>query len=399
MFTVQLLNPVSKAGLAQLPAKAYHIEEKPAHPDAILVRSFQMHDLAIPESLVVVGRAGVGVNNIPVKKLTELGIPVLNTPGANTNAVRELVIAGMLLASRHLCAAAEYVHGLQAENDAALETLIENNKKRFAGTELRGKTLGVVGLGNIGVQVANAAAGLGMQIQGYDPAITVERAWQLSSDVKQAKTLDDLFEASDYVTLHVPLVPETKGMISHEKIAKFKKGACLLNFSRHEIVSDAAVLEALNASQLRTFVTDFPSLSLKNHPAVVSLPHLGASTLEAEENCALMIVQAMRDFLERGVIAHSVNFPSIDLRSTNGAERLAMVHQNVPGMVARISTEFAKKNINIISLQNGSRDSIAYTLTDIEGIPAPDLLKALSAIEGMIRVRRVEKMHQGQNGL
>lgn len=390
MFTVQLLNPVSEKGLMHFPPESYHIEKNPVHPDAILLRSFSMHDFPLPDSLLVVGRAGTGVNNIPVEQLTAQGIPVLNTPGANTNAVRELVIAGMLLASRHLCEATAWVHGLSADTDAMLASLVENNKKKFAGTELRAKTLGVIGLGNIGVQVASAAAGLGMSVLGHDPAITVERAWALPAEVRQAKTLDEILGRSDYITLHVPLLAETAGMINAEKLAHLKQGAVLLNFSRHDIVEDAAIAEALETGRLSGYVTDFPSLALQQHPRVISLPHLGASTREAEENCALMIVQAVRAFLERGAILHAVNFPTIDLPLTPGGFRLAMVHHNMPGMVAQLSRCLAEKSINIIGLQNGSQGHTAYTLTDVGTAPSDALITALAAIPGMIRVRQVQ---------
>jgi len=389
VFNVQILNPISATGLQQFPTESYHIEDKLQQPDAILVRSYQMHDFELPPSVLVVGRAGVGVNNIPVEKLTEYGVPVLNTPGANTNAVRELVLAGMLLASRNLCRAVEYVRQLSSENDVSLEKKIESDKKQFAGSELRGKTLGVIGLGNIGVQVANAAAGLGMHILGYDPSITVEHAWQLSADVQQVKQLDDLLSQADFVTLHVPLLPATKGMINSDRLDKVKKNSVLLNFSRHDIVDDSALEAALNQNYLAMYVTDFPTLNLKKHPKVICLPHLGASTYEAEENCAVMIVRQVRHFLEKGTIVQSVNFPSIEMPNSPDAYRLAFVHRNTPGMVAQISTHLATARINIISLQNGSRDQIAYTLVDIGTEPDEALLAALTKIPGMIRVRRV----------
>jgi len=380
-----MLNPVSKTGLEEFPKESYHIAAEMQQPDAILVRSYQMGDFKTPESLLVVGRAGVGVNNIPIDRLTAKGIPVLNTPGANTNAVRELVLAGMLLASRHLCSAVEYVRQLPVDSEKAFEQQMEADKKRFAGSELRGKTLGVIGLGNIGVQVANAAASLGMRILGHDPSITVERAWQLSSEVRQARQLEALLAQSDFVTLHVPLLPETKGMINAERIQRIKKGAVLLNFSRHDIVEDISVREALDQQHLAAYVTDFPTLALRSHARVIGLPHLGASTQEAEENCALMIVRQVRRFLEEGTLLNSVNFPSIELAPTPGSCRLSFVHRNIPGMVAQISTVLAAEKINIVSLQNGSKGEIAYTLTDLSEAPPP----TLQGIEGMIRVRRV----------
>lgn len=389
MFNIQMLNPVSNKGLVEFPEESYHIATEVEQPEAILVRSFQMRDFRTPDSLLVVGRAGVGVNNIPVDRLTQQGIPVLNTPGANTNAVRELVLAGMLLASRNICPAVDYIRQLKENNEHAFEQQIESDKKRFAGSELRGKTLGVIGLGNIGVQVANTASALGMHILGYDPSITVERAWQLSSEVRQARQIEELLSHSDYVTLHVPLLPETRGMIHAEKLSRMKKGSVLLNFSRNDIVDEQAILQALQTGQIAAYVTDFPTLTLKDHPKVICLPHLGASTQEAEENCAVMIARQIRSFLEEGAIQNSVNFPSIELAPTHSSHRLAFVHRNMPGMVAQISTALAEEKINIISLQNGSRGEIAYTLADISKLPGPALLPALSSIEGMIKVRQV----------
>lgn len=389
MFNIRVLNAISAAGLEQFPAESYHIATDSEQPEAILVRSHNMQDFKIPDSLLIVGRAGVGVNNIPVDVLTKHGIPVLNTPGANTNAVCELVMAGMLMASRHIYQAAEYTHRLTAVDDAQLEREIESNKKRFAGTELRGKTLGVIGLGSIGVQTANVAAALGMHILGHDPAISVEHAWRLSADVKHIKVLDELLSQSDFVTVHVPLLPETKKLINAKNLSILKKKAVLLNFSRHDVVDDTAILAALEHHQLSSYVCDFPTLALKNHPNILCLPHLGASTMEAEENCALMIVRAVREFLENGAIMHSVNFPSIAPTRYMAASRIALIHQNMPGMVAQISTQFAAQSINIVSLQNGSRGDVAYTLVDLDTKPDGSLLKTLKTIQGMIRVRQV----------
>ncbi|MDX1901213.1 MAG: 3-phosphoglycerate dehydrogenase family protein [Gammaproteobacteria bacterium] len=391
MFNIQVLNTIAENGLAVFPKEQYKIGEKMTQPDAILVRSYNLHDFQFADSVQVVGRAGVGINNIPVDKLTQQGIPVLNTPGANTNAVRELVLAGMLLASRHLCAAWEYVRTLDDADNAALNTHIEKDKKQFSGTELRGRTLGVIGLGHIGVQVANAASGLGMQIIGYDPAITVKRAWELSSDVKQAPHLEALLSESDFVTLHVPLIKETHEMVNTKVLSQMKKGAILLNFSRGEIIDEQAVLNALDQKMMSCYVSDFPSIALKNHPQVICLPHLGASTQQAEENCAIMVARQIRDFLEKGTISHAVNFPEIDMPNHITAHRLALTHTNTPGMVAQISSKLAVEKMNILGLQNGSHNDIAYTLIDLNSILTEKLLTELKKIDGMIRVRKIEK--------
>ncbi len=387
MFRIQLLNAIAATGLAQLPAAHYQTDTAITQPDALLVRSHDLHDFHFPDSVLVVGRAGVGVNTIPVAALTARGIPVMNTPGANTNAVRELVLAGMLLACRHLCQAADYVRHLQVADDASLHAQLEKDKKQFAGFELRGRTLGVVGLGNIGVKVANAASALGMHIIGYDPAITVKNAWELSADVRKADTLQDIVQHADFITVHVPLIEATRYLINADLLRQCRPGTVLLNFSRSEIVDADAVTAALQSNVLSSYVTDFPALQFKDHPHVICLPHLGASTREAEENCAVMIVKQVRDYLEKGIIHHAVNFPEIDMRSNHAATRLGLIHTNTPGRVADISHVLATEKINIMSMQNGSRDAIAYTLIDTDTPVAPALLQALAKIEGMTRVR------------
>jgi D-3-phosphoglycerate dehydrogenase / 2-oxoglutarate reductase len=389
MFHVQLFNPLAKAGLAQFPEEAYHISEKIAEPDAILVRSHDMREFVVPDSLCVVGRAGAGVNNIPLDILARRGVPVMNTPGVNTNAVRELVVAGMLLASRNLPAAIDFVRNLSAADDNLLHQMIERDKKQFTGNELRGKTFGVIGLGNIGVKVANAAASLGLHIIGYDPAITVKNAWELSSEVRQARDLPEVFSCSDFITLHVPLILATRKMINAEMLRHVKNGAVLLNFSRGETVDTAAVSAALAEGKLSVYVNDFPVLALRDHPRVISLPHLGASTREAEENCAIMIVRQVRNFLEKGTLVHAVNFPDIEMPDHENAQRLALVHGNQPGMVAQISATLAAEGINIAGLQNGSRNEIAYTLIDVNSETDEKLLGKLAGITGMIRVRKL----------
>ena len=389
MFKIQTLNSIAAVGLQQFPDHRYQIGNDITQPDAILVRSMDMHKIALPPSLKVIGRAGAGVNNIPVTALTAQGIPVLNTPGANANAVRELVIAGMLLASRNICQAWHYVHELTSR-DEALEKQIEQDKKQFAGFELMGKTLGLVGLGAIGVKVANAAISLGMRVIGYDPTITVNRAWELSALVEQARTMDDLLAQADFISFHVPLNDETRDMINGSRFSLMKKGVVLLNFARDGIIDNNALLAALNDQKVFAYINDFPTADLKNHPRVISLPHLGASTQEAEDNCAVMIVNQIRNYLENGSISNAVNFPMVDAPPlAPGGMRLAIVNANVPNMVAQISAKLAQAKLNILSLLNKSRESIAYTLIDVDGEVRDDLLKEVSAIEGIAQVRKI----------
>ncbi len=388
MFKIQTLNAISAIGLEQFPRELYEVASEIQHPDAILVRSQDMHGMKLAESVIAVGRAGAGVNNIPITELTQLGIPVFNTPGANANAVRELVIAGMLLASRNICQAWNYVSQLE-NNPETLDMKIEQDKKQFVGFELMGKTLGVIGLGSIGVKVANAALSLGMRVIGYDPTITVHRAWELSSSVQQAHSVDDLLMECDFVTFHVPLNADTRDMINSSRLKLLKNNVVILNFAREGIIENKALLDALNEKKVLAYVCDFPSPLLKNHPRVVSLPHLGASTKEAEENCAVMIVKQVRDFLESGSITNSVNFPTLEVTKNKTGSRLAIVNQNIPSMVAQISSKLADAKINILSLSNKSRDDIAYTLIDVNSDLNKDLLKEISSIKGVIQVRNI----------
>jgi len=388
MYKIKTLNTISETGLNLLPHTLYEVASEIQHPDAILVRSHDMHHLPIPSSVKVIGRAGAGVNNIPIDAMTQLGIPILNTPGANANAVREMVIAGMLLASRHLCQAFHYVRELKGEAHD-IEKQVEQNKKKFVGFELAGKTLGIIGLGNVGVKVANAALHLGMQVIGFDPTITVNRAWELSAEVKQARTIDDLLIQSDFVSFHIPLNDETRHMINGARFQLMKNQVVLLNFARDHIIEHSALLEALNANKIYSYVTDFPHPHLKDHPRVISFPHLGASTKEAEENCAVMIVKAVREFLEERTITHSVNFPAIEMPKSKEAIRMAIVNENVPNMVAQVSAKLAAARLNIVSLLNKSRDNIAYTLIDVNQMVDTALLKDLSHIPGVIQVRKI----------
>lgn len=387
MYKVKSLNAISSKGLDRFPHNKYEVASEVTHPDALLLRSYNMHEMEIPNSLCVVGRAGAGVNNIPVSKLTQMGIPVLNSPGANANAVKELVVAGMLLACRNICQAWDFAHRLEGDNEK-LNTLVEKEKNKFAGFELLGRTLGVIGLGAIGVKVANAAIALGMRVIGYDPTLTVKRAWELSAHVEQANTVDDLVSRSDFITVHVPLSAETKNLINAQRIAIMKSNAVVLNFAREGVVEDAAILEGLNQQKLYAYVSDFPTSAVLKHPRVIALPHLGASTEQAEENCAVMVVDQIREYLEFGIIRNSVNFPEAVLPRTDGT-RLAIANQNIPNMVGQISTTLAEAGLNIVDMLNKSRGEIAYTLVDMNQ-PIPEItLQKIRAISGILRVRVV----------
>ena len=385
MYKILTLNNISVAGLERLPRDHYEIASEIQHPDAILLRSYNMHDMAIPPTLKAVGRAGAGVNNIPVEKMSQHGIAVFNAPGANANAVKELVIAGMLIGCRNLCPAWDFARNLQG-TDEEIHKAVEAGKKNFAGFELPGRTLGVIGLGAIGRYVANAALDLGMKVIGYDPGITVEGAWKLSSEVEQADNVESLLSRADFVTFHVPLVDETRNMINAERLKHMKDDVIILNFARNGIVDDAAVSEAIKAGKVYAYVCDFPSNLLKNHERVVTLPHLGASTKEAEENCAIMVAEEVRDYLENGNVRNSVNFPEVRM-ARNGGHRLAIVNRNVPNMVGQISAALAEENLNIIDMLNKSRGELAYTLIDVNEAPSDTLLERLQAIEGVLAVR------------
>ena len=385
-FKVLTLNNIALAGLERLPRDRYEVASEIGHPDAVLVRSADMHKTDVPASVKAIGRAGAGVNNIPVDQMSRRGVPVFNAPGANANAVKELVIGGALLAARNLCEAWDYVRTLDGSEEE-LSRAVESGKKRFVGSELPGRTLGVIGLGAIGVEVANTALGLGMQVIGFDPKMTVERAWQLNSGVRQAMSLDDLFSRSQFVTLHVPLVEGTRGLVNAERLALMKPGGVLLNFSRGAIVDDAAVLASLDAGRLGRYVTDFPTSANKGHPKVIALPHLGASTREAEENCAVMVADNLRDFLENGNIRHAVNFPEAILPRIEGSTRLAIANANVPNMVGQISTALATAGLNISDLLNKSRGELAYTLADVDGKVPGSVLEQIAGIPGVLSLR------------
>jgi D-3-phosphoglycerate dehydrogenase len=385
-YRILTLNNISARGLERLPRDRYEVAAEMERPEAILVRSADMHKAVVPDSVLAVGRAGAGVNNIPVAELSKRGIPVFNAPGANANAVKELVLAGLLLAARNICPAWAFARSLTGD-DHAIDTAVEQGKKKFVGFELPGRMLGVVGLGAIGVEVANAALSLGMKVLGYDPQITVQRAWQLSANVEQALSLDDLFARADAVSVHVPLNDQTKKLVNEARLKLMKKSGIVLNFARAGIVDDAAVVAALDAGRLHAYVCDFPNTMLKDHAKVVTLPHLGASTGEAEENCAVMVADQIRDFLENGNIKNSVNYPEVLLPRAQNTTRLAIANRNVPNMVGQISTCLASSRINIADLLNKSRGEFAYTLIDAEGPIGDDLLRKIRAIEGILTAR------------
>ena len=389
MFKILTLNNIADAGLQRLPGESYEVGEGVADPDAVLLRSYDMHSMDIPESVAAIGRAGAGVNNIPVDAMSARGVPVFNAPGANANAVKELAVAGMLNAARNIFGARDYVKGLDQEGDD-LDKAVEAGKKQFVGFELPGRTLGVIGLGAVGVEVANVALSLGMKVVGFDPQITVERAWQLSSGVQQVDSLDRLFEDADVISVHVPLVDGTRGMIDSVQLDLMHDSGILINFSRRGIVKRKALLSALESGKLHTFVTDFPTAELIAHPKVIALPHLGASTSEAEENCAIMVAENVKDFLENGNIRYSVNFPEA-IVPRNGTYRITIANANVPNMVGQISTCLANAGLNIEDLLNKSRGELAYTVVDLDG-PVPDAtLASLRSIEGVLTLRNLGK--------
>jgi D-3-phosphoglycerate dehydrogenase len=373
------------AGLERLPRESYEIASEINHPDAILLRSFNMHNMELPETVKAIGRAGAGVNNIPVDKMSAQGVPVFNAPGANANAVKELVVAGMLLGARNICQSWEFSRNLEG-TDEEIHKQVEAGKKNFGGFELPGRTLGVIGLGAIGIQVANVALKLGMKVVGYDPDITVQSAWKLSSDVQKANSVDDLLSRVDFVTFHVPLIDATRNMINAERLKIMKDNVTILNFARNGIVDDEAVSAAIKAGKVNAYICDFPSNLLKQHERVITLPHLGASTKEAEDNCAIMVAEQVRDYLENGNILNSVNFPEVQM-PRDGGYRLAVVNSNVPKMLGQISTALADAGLNIIDMLNKSRGDLAYTLVDVESEVSDATIQAISAIEGVLAVR------------
>lgn len=385
IFKILTLNKISSVGLKRLPASRYQVGDKVAQPDAILVRSQNMLEMDIPASVLAIARAGAGTNNVPVKKMSARGVPVFNAPGANANAVKELVVTGMLLASRNIVPALRFTAGLQGD-DATLHKRVEDGKKDYAGTELRGRTLGIIGLGAIGRLVADTAIGLGMKVIGFDPEITVEAAWSLSSQVKKASSIEDLLKHSDFVTLHVPLLDATRNLIDDKRVEIMKSDAVLLNFSRDAIVNEDAVIAGLASKHLRCYVCDFPSNKTISNDKIIALPHLGASTAEAEENCAVMVAEQLREYLEHGNITNTVNFPNVAM-PRESIFRLAIANTNVPNMLGQISTSLAQAGINIHNMTNKSRGEMAYTLVDIDTAPPDALIAQIAAIPGVLMVR------------
>jgi D-3-phosphoglycerate dehydrogenase len=386
MFKIQTLNNISVLGLERLPRDSYEVASEIQNPDAVLVRSADMHKIEINPSIKAIGRAGAGTNNIPVAKMSQRGVPVFNAPGANANAVKELVLSGMLLAARNIAQSLDFVKKLDGD-DHAMHKAVEDGKKKFVGFELPGRALGVIGLGAIGVKVANAAIELGMDVYGFDPAMTVQNAWKLDSRVRQALSVDDLVAKSQFISVHVPLLDATRGLINADRLKLMKKQGVILNFARAEIVDEAAVIDALNASTLHAYVCDFPSNALKGQPRVIATPHLGASTGEAEDNCAMMVADQIREFLELGNVRNSVNFPEAVLPLLPGVTRLCIVNANVPNMVGQITTALAKHNLNISDLLNKSRGDIAYTLVDVDAPVSADVVKEIAAIQGVLTTR------------
>ena len=387
-YKIKTLNAISKVGLNRLPEADYEIGNDLENPDALLLRSASLHGVEIPDSVLAVARAGAGTNNIPIPEYSARGIPVFNTPGANANAVKELVVAALFLAARNIIPAAAFAHRLDGDA-ASMDKAVESGKKAFVGFELPGRTLGVIGLGAIGVEVANAAVGLGMKVLGYDPGVTVEHAWKLSSSVEHVTNLDSLLKRADIVTVHVPLVDGTRGLIGADKLALMRKSSVLVNFSRGPIVDQEAVVAALEAGALRGYVCDFPTPELNKHDHVGTLPHLGASTNEAEENCAYMAAEELRNYLESGTIKNSVNFPDAELPRSEGTSRIAIANSNVPNMVGQISTLVAGSGLNIADLLNKSRGELAYTLVDVEGVVPDSLLDQIRSISGVLSARLI----------
>jgi D-3-phosphoglycerate dehydrogenase len=384
-YRVLVLNPIASVGLKRLPADQYVVGKDVTDPDAILVRSADMHSMAIAASVKAVARAGAGTNNIPVKALSARGVPVFNAPGANANAVKELVLAGMLMAARNLPGALRFVSALDAKT-GDMDTRVEDGKKAYAGLELAGHTLGIVGLGKIGCLVADAAIKLGMHVMGYDPEITVDAAWSLPSQVRRAASVAEVLKSSHFVSLHVPLVDATRHLVNADNLGSMRSGAVLLNFSREGVVDNSAVLAALQSRHLGWYVCDFPHAAINGHERVLALPHLGASTREAEDNCAVMVCDQLRDFMEHGNVARSVNFPDVAM-ARESHWRVAITNANVPNMLGQISTAMANAGLNIHNMVNKSRGEMAYTLVDVDSAVDPAVLAKVAAIKGVLSVR------------
>jgi len=384
-FEIQVLNQISANGLKRLPSERYTVGKDMPHPAAMLVRSADMHAMDIPASVRAIARAGAGTNNIPVKAMSQRGVPVFNAPGANANAVKELVLTGMLLAARNLPQALRFVDSLDPQM-ADMERAVEEGKKAFAGFELAGQTLGIVGLGKVGCLVADAAIKLGMNVLGYDPEITVDAAWSLPSQVRKASSVSEVLKNAHFISLHVPLVEATRDLVNADNVGLTRPGTVLLNFSREGVVNEGAVVAALNRQHLGWYVCDFPSPAINRNQRVIALPHLGASTREAEENCAIMVVDQLRDYLEHGNVANAVNFPAVGM-ARESAYRVAIANANVPNMLGQISTAMARAGLNIHNMVNKSRGDVAYTLVDVDSAVSASVLSDMAAIEGVLAVR------------
>jgi D-3-phosphoglycerate dehydrogenase len=382
---ILVLNKIASLGTKRMPADAYEVSSEITKPDAILVRSAKMHDMEIPSTVQAIGRAGAGTNNIPVADMSKRGVVVFNTPGANANAVKELVLTGMLMAARNIGPAMKFVSGLEGD-DATLSKVVEDGKKHFVGIEIPGRTLGILGLGAVGGMVADMALKLGMKVLGYDPEITVDAAWKLSSEVKRVMSVDELFKHSDFITLHVPLIDATRHLVNADRVEMMKHGAVLINFAREGVIDEQAVLDGLDSKKLRAYVCDFPTARMKSHPNVIALPHLGASTQEAEDNCAVMVVDQVREFLDNGNISNSVNFPAVHM-PRESAYRLAIANANLPNMLGQISTAMADVGLNIHNMVNKSRGEMAYTLLDVDSAISEAAVAKVRAIAGVLNVR------------
>lgn len=388
MYKILTLNNISQVGLDKLPSDSYSISDEDASPDAIILRSFKMHDMQVPSTLKAVGRAGVGVNNIPLDKMSAAGIPVFNAPGANANAVKELVIASLFMSARNISQAIQYTESLEGE-DAELSKLVEAGKKKYAGYELPGKTIGVVGLGAIGRMVANTCIDLGMKVIGFDPGLTVDGAWHLSSKITRANSVEEILGTVDFLTVHVPLIEQTRDLINVDNVGKMKKSAVVINLARGGIINDEAVCDAIDAGKLATYVTDFPNNRTKKTPAVIGLPHLGASTGEAEDNCAIMVAEQVKEYLETGNVVNSVNFPNVSMPRTT-EHRLIVCNANVPNMVGQISTIMADANLNIHDMINQSRGDIAYTIVDVDSEIPNSVVETILGLDGIMIARAIQ---------
>ena len=388
MYKILTLNNISQVGLDRLPEDSYSISDEESSPDAIILRSFKMHDMEIPSTLKAVGRAGAGVNNIPLDKMSAAGIPVFNAPGANANAVKELVVASLFMAARNISQAIQYTEALEGD-DAQLSKLVEAGKKKYAGYELPGKTIGVIGLGAIGRMVANTCIDLGMKVVGFDPGLTVDGAWHLSSKITRANSVEEILGAVDFLTVHVPLIDQTRDLINAKNVGKMKSTAVVINLARGGIINDEAVCDAIDAGNLATYVTDFPNNRTKQTPAVIGLPHLGASTVEAEDNCAIMVAEQVKEYLETGNVINSVNFPNVSMpRATD--HRLIVCNANVPNMVGQISTIMADAELNIHDMINQCRGDIAYTIVDVDSAIPDSVVNTIRELDGIMIARAIQ---------